>query len=224
MKLGAITKDIMKQASLQSYSMRAGRLVAFGGMFLLMLSLVSGCGFRENKSGLHWFLDMHDSHAIEAQEEDFTTLGNLRAGVWKRGADARDSFGGPGSSVRVPPAGTVPQGYEPYLYTNIETAGRELKNPLPTSRSVLERGQKQYNIYCAVCHGVTGKSDGPVVPRFPKEVSRLADGASVQWADGKLFHMITMGRGAMGSYAAQVNTKDRWAIIHYIRLLQKNAK
>ena len=191
-----------------------------------LLTLVS-CNFRENKSGLHWFLDMHDSHAVEAQEEDYTTLRNARSGKkWNRGADASPSFGGPGSGMRVPPAGAVPRGYTPYLYTDSVAAGRELKNPLKASKEVLKRGQDRYNIYCALCHGNTGLGDGSVVPRFPIPVPALAgkNANIASWPDGRVYHLITAGRGAMKSYAAQISPRDRWAIIHYLRLLHRAKK
>lgn len=194
---------------------------------LLLLSLFTlvACNYKGNTSGLHYFLDMHDSLAVEAQEEDHTTLG-VSGGDYRKGADNLDAYSGPGSSIRVPPEGTVPRNYEPYPYeqTEIELAGSELRNPLRRTKAVLSRGQDRYETFCAVCHGHTGKGDGPVVPRFqaPPTLVSLPEQAALteDWADGKLFHMMTTGRGRMKSYAAQLSVADRWAVVHYIRLLQ----
>lgn len=193
---------------------------------LLILGSLTKCGYRGNKSGLHWFLDMHDSLAVEAQEEDTTTLNYTKEGDWYHGADLNSiAWGGPGSAMRVPPEGTVPRNYQPYPYgpTDFDKAAQELKNPLPRTQSVLERGKKEFEIYCYVCHGYRGQGDGPVVPPFPKPPNLITGAAKFQ-PDGWTFHMITMGRGAMKSYAAQISVADRWAIIHYLRLLQQNGE
>lgn len=184
------------------------------------------CNYAGNKSGIHWFLDMHDHPGVEAQEEDFTTLDILKGAGWWKGSDSIVAFGGPGSSMRVPPEGSVPMNYEPYPYESdeIEKAGAELKNPLPNTRVVLERGQKMFNANCAICHGVTGVGNGSVAPRMPTTPPNLVAGAAKDWEDGKIFHLITMGRATMKPYAQSVLPADRWAIIHYIRLLQANAR
>lgn len=193
------------------------------------LLFAASCKGQFTESRLHWFLDMHDSHVLESQEEDFTTATDVKNDGWTRGADTSPAWGGPGSGMRVPPEGSVPRGYTPYPYAQaeIDRAGAELDNPLRLTREVLERGQERYNIYCLPCHGNTGKGNGPVVPRFPIAVPTFVQEAgqprpaTLDWSDGKIYHMITMGRGAMSSYAAQVEPRDRWAIVHYIRLLQK---
>ena len=185
------------------------------------LLALSACNYGGNRSGIHWFLDMHDLHSVETQEEDYMTLGAVKPDGWQQGMDVNKSWGGPGSVIRVPPKGTVPRNYEPYLFdpTDFAGAGRELKNPLSRTVSVLERGQLQYNNFCAVCHGYTGLGDGPVTPRFDNIPSVVAP-KIVNWKDGELFHIITVGRARMYPYAAQINVEDRWSIIHYVRLLQ----
>ena len=189
--------------------------------------LLMDCNYRGNQSGLHYLLDMHDSPGVEAQEEDYTTLHQEKPEGLLRGADALSAYGGPGSGVRVPPEGTVPRNYEPYPYeqAEIERAGRELKNPLPATEKVYRRGQNRFEVFCAVCHGHTGLGDGPVVPRFPAPPSLIDTNgntaATKSWSDGMFFHMITSGRGRMKGFAAQLEPEDRWAIVHYLRLLQK---
>ncbi len=194
-----------------------------------VLTLGSACNYRGNTNGLHWFLDMYDSPSVKAQEEDITTL-DAHDGT-TRGADTMPAQGGPGSGIRVPAEGSVPRNYQPYPYEQgeIEAAGRELKNPVRPTAAVYARGKLQYEIYCAVCHGPSGRADGPVVPRFPGVlplVNRpgMPAAASTDWPDGKIFHMITAGRGMMKPYAAQLVPADRWAIVHYVRVLQKTAQ
>ena len=189
---------------------------------LVLMNLVS-CGYRENLSGIHWFLDMHDSYAVEAQEEDLTTIFDLRKDSENRlSSGVIPSWTGPGSSSRVPPEGTVARNMEPYFYTDFETAGKELINPLEKTEGVYLRGQKMYGIYCSVCHGNTGIGDGNVVPKFSLPVPNLITGNAKMWPDGQIYHIMTVGRASMASYSAQLPPEDRWAVIHYIRKLQKN--
>jgi len=95
-----------------------------------------------------------------------------------------------------------------------------MKNPLPRTEEILLAGQKTYNIYCIVCHGPKGLGDGTVVPKFPKPPSLQSEKIR-DWADGRIYHVITTGQNLMPSYASQIKPEQRWAAIHYIRALQK---
>lgn len=130
-----------------------------------------------------------------------------------------DGFGN-GSSMLLPPEGAIARGHKPYRFTDPEEAARALQNPLPRTKANLERGQKIYNTNCFVCHGERGLGDGPIVNPFPIPKSLQSD-SMLTWKDGHLFHVITMGQGVMPSYAQQVQVEDRWAVIHYIRALQR---
>ena len=94
--------------------------------------------------------------------------------------------------------------------------------PMTITKADLDRGQERYNIYCSVCHGMTGYGDGIVARRGfnrPSPASyhqeRLQD-APV----GHFFDVMTNGWGAMPSYASQVSVEDRWRIAAYVRALQ----
>ncbi|MSR31034.1 MAG: cytochrome c [Gemmataceae bacterium] len=106
--------------------------------------------------------------------------------------------------------------------------------PFPVDEELIKRGQERFNIYCAVCHGRTGAGNGMIVqrgflppPSFHVDNSRglkYLTGAGIpllEAPEGYYFQVITHGFGAMASYSAQVNPRDRWAIIAYIRSLQE---
>ena len=93
--------------------------------------------------------------------------------------------------------------------------------PEPTS-ALLERGRERYGIFCAPCHGATGHGDGMIVERgFPQPPSyhlpRLLAAPAQHYID-----VITNGRGVMYPYAARIHPADRWAIVAYIRALQRS--
>ena len=125
-----------------------------------------------------------------------------------------------GSSMLLPPEHAVARGKKPYHYDTVEDAEKALVNPLPRSMANLSRGQRVFNIYCITCHGERGYGDGPVVNPFPIPKSLQSD-AMLKWNDGHLFHVITKGQGVMPSYAQQIQAEDRWAVIHYVRALQR---
>lgn len=126
-----------------------------------------------------------------------------------------------GEGMRVPPEGTLSQNQKVYPYANDpEAAGKNLKNPLPRDKATLLHGQKFFNTYCIVCHGAKGEGNGSIVPKFPQPPSLHSDKVR-GWSDGRIFHTITMGQNLMPSYASQVKEEDRWAIIHYVRVLQR---
>ena len=132
-----------------------------------------------------------------------------------------------GSSALKPVEGTVPRGYKPFLYSNdidgFEKAGKELKNPLPYNKDILNEGKRLYEIYCLVCHGPGGKGNGPVTKseQFPKlPTMDLTSPMVKNLADGQIYFVITNGFGLMNSYAGMLSQDERWKIISYVRHLQ----
>ena len=92
--------------------------------------------------------------------------------------------------------------------------------PIPITREVILRGQNRFDIYCSPCHGRVGNGLGMIVRRGLKQppsyhIDRLRT-APV----GHFYDVVTNGYGAMLNYAAQIQPRDRWAIIAYIRVLQ----
>ncbi|TWU61739.1 Cytochrome c [Crateriforma conspicua] len=104
-------------------------------------------------------------------------------------------------------------------------------NPLDVDMDVLQRGQTQFGIYCATCHGLDGRGNGLVNQRAQRILatawvppSNMHDPTLYQdqYPDGKLFSTITNGVRKMAGYASQIEPEDRWAIVAYVRALQKS--
>jgi mono/diheme cytochrome c family protein len=76
--------------------------------------------------------------------------------------------------------------------------------------------------YCVVCHGPKGDGQGYIVPKFPMPPS-LYSPKVTNWPDGRIYHVITHGQNLMPSYASQILPEDRWAVIHYVRALERAA-
>ena len=92
--------------------------------------------------------------------------------------------------------------------------------PFPVTKPVLERGKERYEIFCAMCHGMTGEGDGMIVRRGFRKPPSYHTEELRRAPVGHFFDVITNGWGAMPNYAPQIPTQDRWAIIAYIRALQ----
>jgi mono/diheme cytochrome c family protein len=92
--------------------------------------------------------------------------------------------------------------------------------PIPVTREVVRRGKERYEIFCTVCHGLTGNGDGMIVRRGFRRAASFKDDRLRQAPVGHFFDAITNGWGAMPSYAPQIPPQDRWAIVAYIRALQ----
>jgi mono/diheme cytochrome c family protein len=131
-----------------------------------------------------------------------------------------------GVGMRPPVAGTVARGFLPYAYAGKpEEAGKFLVNPVPSSQEVLEKGQAKFRTFCSPCHGNFGDGDSRLRGQFPNPPTLHSEKVRT-WTDGRIFAVITEGQNSMPAYAPQVSQDERWAIIDYIRVLQRshNAK
>lgn len=94
--------------------------------------------------------------------------------------------------------------------------------PITIDKAAIDRGQERYNIYCSVCHGMTGHGDGIIQRRgFNKpSPANYHDDRLRQAPVGHFFDVVTNGWGAMPAMASQIPVEDRWKIIAYLRALQ----
>lgn len=92
--------------------------------------------------------------------------------------------------------------------------------PLPVNQELVERGQNRYRIFCAPCHGLQGDGNGMIAMRGMKHPPSFHQDRLRQATNGYLYDVITNGFGAMYGYSAQVQPRDRWAIVAYERALQ----
>lgn len=186
---------------------RPTNLLLFGAIAAVSVACTSGDDFHKEPN-VELLQDMMDQPALKPQ--DYVPGRPLEG------------------ASRLPPPNTVPVGYKPYPYhLDPAAAAAQLKNPLSgqLSPEVLDLGRKKYEIYCAVCHGYQGNGDGPVAPKMALQPPPLVSEKVMRMNDAAIFHIITDGQGVMASYAYQiVEERDRWAIVNYVRSLQKLAK
>ena len=127
----------------------------------------------------------------------------------------------------APVHGTIKRGeLFPYTLGN-DSAGYAnsamVKNPVDSlSVAELAETKRLYNINCAICHGEKGTGNGPIADKIGA-VANLTLPAYISMADGTMFHSLTYGKNNMGSYASQLDRKQRWMLVKYIRTLQPKA-
>ena len=141
-------------------------------------------------------------------------------------AQASSEFFTDGSTMRTPSEGTVADGLlkdnEEY-FTGLDASGLlTAHSPVRLTADGLNRGRERYDIYCSPCHGRTGSGNGIVVqrgfippPDFHTTVMRSNP-------DGHFFSVISNGIRNMPTYRHQIAVHDRWAIVSYVRALQRS--
>ena len=143
--------------------------------------------------------------------------------------DSESEFFSDGTSARPVPVHAVQHRSFPKdeaFATGLTNNTLVVQLPIKLTPGLLARGRERFDIFCAVCHGVTGSGNGEVVQRgFPTppsfHIERLRNAPI-----GHFYAVITNGYGVMYSYAARLKPDDRWAIAAYLRALQlsQNAK
>lgn len=158
-------------------------------------------------------------------------------------AQAPLDFFADGRGPREPINGTVPIGYEipnPQASTASESlpgafsVGTDYVNtgkmgnnwgtgiPVPVTPQLLEHGRQRFSITCAMCHGATATGNGITKSYGLATVVTLQDDRIRKMADGEIFNTITNGKNTMLAYGSTIMVADRWAIIAYLRALQRS--
>lgn len=94
--------------------------------------------------------------------------------------------------------------------------------PVEVNAQFMQRGAERYNINCAVCHGATAAGNGITKQYGLATVVTLQDERIRAMSDGEIFNTITNGKNTMLGYGANIVVEDRWAIIAYLRALQRS--
>jgi mono/diheme cytochrome c family protein len=190
------------------------------GLLLLCLVVVSIAGFRGDKSRrppIELFPDMDRQPKLRPQAHNSLFADQL--------------------SSRLPVEGTVPRS-KPVVVENQEiypfednplNTGRVPGTtnfvetiPLPVTEQLLARGQQRYAINCAPCHGATGDGKGITSKYQMLAMANFHDARLVKMPDGELFNTITYGKNLMGGYGPNISITDRWAIVAYVRALERS--
>jgi mono/diheme cytochrome c family protein len=175
--------------------------------FAVVTVLILGVrGFRSPRPPLQPFSDMVDQPRYRPQ--------------------SASAFFADGRAQRLPPVGAVAWGRdarEPdaaFLPRDDEYFGLA-EIPVRVDRALLLEGQRLYNVYCRVCHGATGAGNGITTQYGMINPPAYHSQRLLDLTAGEIYKTITLGKGQMGPYGDRIRPADRWAIVAYVRALQR---
>jgi mono/diheme cytochrome c family protein len=144
----------------------------------------------------------------------------------KFGAFGENPFFADNRAMRELVEGTVPRGFlqEDEAYFTGMKDSLFASNPMDITMELLERGQERYGIFCSVCHGLSGGGNGIVIQKGFTPATSYTDERILSFEDGEIFNVITNGVRTMPSLNTQIPVDDRWAIVAYVRALQRSQK
>jgi mono/diheme cytochrome c family protein len=194
------------------------KLLIIIGMVVFGTAIFSCTGAKGDYPGDAYAPDMYYSRAYETYGYNSNDAYNS---LKERGIHY--------NSLPVP--GTIARGETQNYHLTADSAGMQaaegLRSPFDTvaiSQPVLAEGERLYMVNCGICHGTKLDGNGPLFNGgngpYPAAPKNLADATAKAWTDGHIYHVITFGKGVMGSYASQVHPEQRWWIIEYIRSKQ----
>ncbi|MDX1617457.1 MAG: c-type cytochrome [Balneolaceae bacterium] len=184
-------------------------MLAKTAVALIALFLLASCrGEKFERQPVHPNMNMDQQERFEAQE--------------------RNPFFADNRSMRQPVEGTIARGYlrqDPQYYQGINPDSSFVSEiPADVDRSFIYRGKDRYEIYCTPCHGTLGDGQGIImtggygfVPAPSFHIDRLRN-----VENGYLYSVITNGIRNMRPYSHQIGVEDRWAIVAYVRALQRS--
>jgi mono/diheme cytochrome c family protein len=184
-------------------------------------AIFTGCSDVQREPGRVYMPDMGYSRAYET----YAITEEQKAALLAKGIHY--------SNTPVP--GTIKRGeLLPFLIvkdksgdTTNYAASKQVRNPLTTVDTV--EAERLYLVNCGICHGPKLDGNGPLYRGgdgpFPVAPAQLVGKAQYEnMPEGQMFYSVTYGKNKMGSYASQLNTKQRWMVIAYIKSKQTAGK
>ena len=189
-------------------------------LVLAITAIISSCNGVKSEPGSVYMPDMAYSRAYESYAD--------HSNLTEKGINY----------TAMPVAGTMARGEEMPFHIQKDVPGdttnyyasRAVKNPIDSlSDTDAKEAERLYLINCGICHGKNLDGNGPLwkngdgpYPSAPKNL--VADPIVSVMPEGQMFYSLTFGKNLMGSYASQLSAKQRWQVIHYIKVKQGKIK
>jgi mono/diheme cytochrome c family protein len=187
--------------------MTARTRLVWGALVFVSAVVVSGCarGCTSSRPPIHLNPSMDNQPKVRPQ--------------------AASTFFYDGASMREPVPGTVAIGglrEDAAFFTGKGADGQFVAAvPVPVDDAFVERGRQRYTIYCQPCHDARGDGRGILFQRGNVPTATFHQDKVRQYTDGQIFDVITNGFGLMAGYRWPIPPSDRWAIVTYVRTLQR---
>ena len=186
---------------------RHSRLRVLGAVAVASTLFVAGCarGCTSSRPPIHLNPSMDHQPKVRAQ--------------------SASTFFYNGAAMREPIPGTVAIGglkEDAPFFTGRGADGQFLAtSPVQVDEQLVERGRDRYRIYCQPCHDARGDGKGILFQRGSVPTATFHQEKIQKYTDGQVFDVITNGFGLMAGYRWPIPPADRWAIVAYVRQLQR---
>jgi mono/diheme cytochrome c family protein len=186
---------------------RASRSTVLSALALTFVVPLAGCarGCTSSRPPIHLNPSMDDQPKVRAQ--------------------TASPFFFDGASMRQPVPGTVAVGElkeDAAFFTGKGADGQFVAaSPVTVNETLSERGRQRYVIYCQPCHDARGDGKGILFQRGNVPTASFHQEKILKYPDGQIFDVITNGQGLMAGYRWPIPPADRWAIIAYVRELER---
>lgn len=180
---------------------------------VLLLSVMGFRGMKSTRPPIEVFPDMDHQGKYKPQAES--------------------AFFADGRADRPIPAGAVPRGRsvaadpdflraDDFRYAGKKPDGSFAAGfPIEVTEAVMHHGKDRYMIYCYPCHGATGDGNGITKSYGMLVTPTYHDDRLRKMPEGEIFNTITHGKNTMFSYADKLSPDERWAVVAYVRALQR---
>jgi mono/diheme cytochrome c family protein len=193
-------------------------------LLIIAVLIVASCSDVRRKPGRVYMPDMAYSRAYET----YSVTEEVKDSLKKHGINF----------TNTPVPGTIKRGEMfPFALTKDKdgdstnyVASKQIQNPITSLDSVQStEAERLYLVNCGICHGTKLDGNGPLYKGgdgpFPAAPAMLVGKAQYeQMPAGQMFYSVTYGKNKMGSYASQLDTRQRWMVIHYIKSKQTGSK
>lgn len=149
---------------------------------------------------------MHDDPAYEDQQAQ--PFYNFKLEGWQQ------------KRMHHPQPKSLPQGHRRVTSKPAVEDAEPLANPVPVNAETLRYGKVAYLQTCATCHGDNGQGEA-AVGRFISAMPSLTSRRVRDYSDARIYRVITHGWARMWSYKSQLEPMERWAVVNYVRVLQR---
>ena len=195
----------------------------------ILVFIINTVVFLYLRANYQYFPNMHYSYALDSQEKGILKDFNSNRPLPKNSIPFEVHDKSFGKNV-----------YQASTSLDDLASAKELSSPISGKgnlKNALRIGKQKYGIYCSPCHGLSGgivkesgfnRGDGSVAKYWPIIPSLYGKGRYLPQLDrkdysiGVIYHIITVGVGAMSSYSAQLDDYERWTVAHYVKFLHSS--
>ena len=195
-------------------------LIIFGLAILAVVSIFGFRGAKSEKPPLEVFPDMDRQARFGAQRENTFFADGRDARPIPDNTVARGNYLNY-AKVFSPEFEDGAVGDSVYLYGKNPDGSFHDGIPLEVDNELMAYGQKKYDIFCASCHGASGDGNG-VTKDYGVLAASYHNDRLRNIEDGYIYDVITNGKGLMYGLKDRLNPKERWAIVLYLRALQRS--